>query len=249
MTRAAGIALVAVLPVALGACESNQARSARIARAGSHLIATRAALKITAPSRTIRVGRTAVLRGSRGSAAVAVELRNTGATARAGFPVLVDVRGTAGTSLYRNDQAGIQPSLQRMGTIRAGRTEWWVDDQVTSTAPPAKVSAEAGDGAAVAHPPRVALRHVAFASDASGRFLTGTVVNASTTALADVPIYAVALRGGRVRAAGRAIVPALPPAGRGKPVHFALYLTGDARGAHLALSVAPTIPGAGVPSS
>jgi hypothetical protein len=55
-------------------------------------------------------------------------------------------------------------------------------------------------------------------------------------------IYCVAIKGGRVVAAGRANVPILPPAAKaGKPTHFAIFFIGDPRGAQLVLSAPPTV--------
>ena len=66
-----------VLPLALAACESNYARSARIAREGRRLIADTGRFSVGPPSRAVRVGRATVVRGG-GTLAAVVELRNTG---------------------------------------------------------------------------------------------------------------------------------------------------------------------------
>jgi hypothetical protein len=85
----------------------------------------------------------------------------------------------------------------------------------------------------------VRLERVRFDSDATGRFLTGTVVNPSRSVLRDVPIFAVALKGAKVVAAGRALVPKLPAKGSAKKVVFRLFFVGDPRGARVRLTVAP----------
>jgi hypothetical protein len=81
---------------------------------------------------------------------------------------------------------------------------------------------------------------VHFEGDSTGRYLTGTVVNPSRRVLRSVPIFAVALKGSRVVAAGRAIVPKLPAASSPKKVVFRLFFVGEPRGARIALTVAPS---------
>ena len=80
-----------------------------------------------------------------------------------------------------------------------------------------------------------------FDSDATGRYLTGTVVNPSRSVLHDVPIFAVALKGSKVVAAGRALVPKVPAKGSPKKVVFRLFFVGDPRGARVQLTVAPNV--------
>ena len=98
-------------------------------------MAASATLKIR-PSARLRVARTAVVRGAGGAVAAAVEVRNRGAGAQRDVPVLIDVRDAHGTSVYKNDQVGLQPALQRLASVGARRTAWWVNDQVTTAAPP-----------------------------------------------------------------------------------------------------------------
>jgi hypothetical protein len=96
-----------------------------------------------------------------------------------------------------------------------------------------------GAAKAAAAPPKVTLSGVHFEGDATGRYLTGTVVNGSHATLRNVPVFAVALKGKKVVAAGRALVAKLPAAGAPKPTHFRLFFVGEPRGARLALTVAP----------
>jgi hypothetical protein len=66
--------------------------------------------------------------------------------------------------------------------------------------------------------------------------LDGTVVNRSPRAASKVPVYAVALAGTRVVAAGRAVVSAPP----GSSSSFQIFLVGNPAGARVELTVAPT---------
>jgi hypothetical protein len=238
--RQAACAAVLVLAAAgLSACESTADKSARIAREGKRAVQASGTLTIRR-SAELRVDRVVVVRGAGGAVAAAVEVHNRGRRARRDVPVLIDVRDATGASLYKNDTVGLQPALQRLASVRAGRTAWWVNDQVTASAPPRSVRARVGAAPAARAVPAVRLADVHFDADATGRYLTGTVVNPAHAALRDVPVFAVALKGRRVVAAGRALVPKLPAAGGKKKTHFRLFFVGDPRGARVALTVAPT---------
>ena len=237
--RAGAGALVALAAAGLAACESTADKSAAIAAQGRAAVKGGGALKITR-NRDVRVVRSAVVRGAGGAVAVAVQLRNAGARAQRDVPVLIDVRDARGASVYSNAAVGLQPALQRLTLIRGRSSAWWVNDQVTASAPPRAVRVRAGAARVAGDAPQVALSRVRFDTDATGRFLTGTVVNHAHSVLRQVPIFAVATRGGRVVAAGRALVPKLPAAGARKATHFRLFFVGEPRGARLALTVAPT---------
>jgi hypothetical protein len=237
--RSAGALVLAGLSAAtLSACQSTADKSAAIARAGQDAMQNAGTLKLR-HSDQLRVVRAVVVRGAGGAAAVAVEIHNSGAGALRDVPVVVDVRGAGGTSLYKNDAVGLQPALQRLGSVGARRSVWWVNDQVTAASAPRSVRAQVGAGPPAGGLPAVRLTGVHFDGDATGRFLTGTVVNPSRVVLRDVPIFAVALKGSRVVAAGRALVPKLPAAGAPKPTVFRLFFVGDPRAARVALTVAP----------
>ncbi|HWH92865.1 MAG TPA: hypothetical protein VNT03_03305 [Baekduia sp.] len=231
------VVVVAVLP----GCESTADKSAAIAREGRIAIRASGTLKVKR-SGTLRVARAVVVRGDGGAMAAAVEVRNGGAAAAKEVPVLIDVRGSGGRSLYKNDTVGLQPALQRLASVRPHATSWWVNDQVTTAAAPRSVKAVVGAAPEVRGTvPDVALKDVHFDGDATGRYLTGVVVNPSRLVLKNVPIFAVALKGSRVVAAGRALVPKLPAAGGRKQTHFRLFFVGDPRGARIATTVAPTV--------
>jgi hypothetical protein len=237
-TGAAGLVVLAA--AGLSACESTADKSAAIAAAGRAAVKGRGTLEVVHRNRQVRVARAVIVRGAGGAVAAAVELRNGGAEAQRDVPVLIDLRDAAGTSVYRNDAVGLQPALQRLTLIRAHASAWWVNDQVTAARRPRAVRVRVGGAPTATTPPAVTLAGVHFDADATGRFLTGTVVNRSAAVMHEVPVFAVALRGRRVVAAGRALVPKLPAAGAPKPTHFRLFFVGEPRGARLALTVAPT---------
>jgi hypothetical protein len=187
-------------------------------------------------NRDVRVGRAVLVRGG-GTLAAVVELRNRGPRAQAGVPLLIDVRDARGKSVYRNDLQGLQPALQHAGLVPGRGRVWWVDDQLLGVTTASRVRARVGRGRALAGAPRVALRGLGYRTDSDGTYLTGRVINRTGRLLRDVPVYAVALRRGRVVAAGRALVAKAPPTGR--PGRFRLIFVGNPKGAHVEISVAP----------
>jgi hypothetical protein len=230
--------LAASAPLALSACESTADRSARIGREGRRKVQATGRLEIR-PNGDVSVGRAAVVRGAGGAVAAAVELRNRSGRAQADVPVLIDVRDAHGASIYRNDTVGLQPALQRLALVRGHASAWWVNDQLLGARAPRSVKVRVGAGGrSGAAAPRIALQAVHFEGDATGRFLTGVVVNPLHTTLRGLAIFGVALRGRRVVAAGRALVPRLPPAGTRKKTTFRLFFVGDPRGARVSLTVA-----------
>ena len=240
MTRGAAIALAIATPLGLTACESTADKSARIARQGREAVRNQGTLNV-GRNAEIHVARAVVVRGEGGAAAAAVELRNAGATAQADVPVLIDVRDGKGASLYRNDAVGLQPALQRLALVKGRGSAWWVNDQVTIADAPRSVKVRVGKARDVAAAPQVDVSDVHFEDDATGHFLTGTVVNRSKALLRNVAVFAVAQRGSRVVAAGRAFVPRLPPGVQpaNRQIHFRIFFVGRPQGARLTLTVAP----------
>ncbi|HEY7828997.1 MAG TPA: hypothetical protein VIC06_00335 [Solirubrobacteraceae bacterium] len=245
------LAALGALTLTLSACESTESESARLGREGAKLIAGAGTVGLGGSNRAVHVGQVALVQGTGRTAAV-VQLTNTAAGAQSDVPVLIDVRSPAGASLYRNDIQGLEPSLQQMPLLPAHASAWWVDDQVLAAGKPAAVKVRIGDPKG--SPPRgntagssgspgspgVQVSATSLGSDVAGPYLAGEVVNRSGVAQHNMPIFAVALRGGRIVAAGRALVPNLPASG-GKPTGFRIYLIGSPAGAHIELTPAPAM--------
>lgn len=241
MRGALAVAGVALLAVAVSACgESNQDRSAKIAALGKHAMQDAGTLRITKANPDVKVAQSALVRAD-GSVAAAVELDNRGGTAQADVPVLIDVTDAKGTSLYRNDANGLQPSLQRVALVDRGQEVWWVNDQLLGADDASRLHVTVGAAAAVATPPDVKARDVHFEDNASGRYLTGTIVNHTGKVQTNLPVFAVALRGGKVVAAGRALVPKVLPGDPKKPARFQVFFIGDPKGAKVHVTVAPNV--------
>ncbi len=237
-----------VLALTLSACESTETESARLGREGAKLIAGAGTLATGGVNPDVRVAQAALVQGS-GRTAAAVRLVNTGAGAQLDVPVLIDVRSPQGASLYRNDIQGLEPSLQQMALLPAHASGWWVDDQVLASGTPSSVNVRVGvaklSAAKAVVSGGVSQVRVSGATLGSqelvGPYVDANVVNRSGVAQHNMPIFAVALRGQRVVAAGRALVPSLAVSGAASRASFRLYLVGSPAGARIELTPAPAV--------
>jgi hypothetical protein len=244
--RWAAIALVAL---ALSGCESTQEKAAKLERAARNRdaqVAQRAslaqrALSIGRPSSKVRVTATAVLRGSEGSAVV-LTLHNLSATPLRGIPIAITVRDARGAFLYTNEHPGQGSSLLSAPLLPAHGELTWIDDQIQAGGIPASVGARIGEAPPARSPiPQLSVAGAhQFEDPTSGPGAEGTIVNHSAVGQQELVVYAVARRGGRIVAAGRAVLPQAPA---GASTRFQLYFVGDPRGAQLQLSAPPTTLG------
>jgi hypothetical protein len=241
LKRALVVVGCAALTVTFAACESTESESAKIEREAA--IAREhepGALKLGAPNRSVRVSHTTLL-SSGGRGALALRLSSSSARAQANVPVLLEIKGKAGKVLYSNQPGGTDPKLQRISLLRPHASAWWVNDQVLVNQPSTGVKVRVGTGSRVgshgAPPPLVARKtHVVGRPGAST--VSGELVNEGSRAQREVPVFAVALRGGKVVAAGRVLVARL--AGRhGASARFQIPLVGDASRAKIELTAVP----------
>ena len=232
----------AVVPVLLG-CQSTQDRSAALAaRAQGAVRETKVTVGVT--NRTATVTRTTLLRDANG-VAVVVEVRNRGA-AQVDVPVALSVRGRGGKVLFRNDAGGLDPSLVAIPALDAGGRHAWVNDQLQASPQDARTAtARLGTarGRAPRELPRIAVSDVRIGGDSSGVVVRGTLANLSPVPQKRIVVHCVARKGGRIVAAGRAVLDTLAAAGHGRPAPFSVYVIGDPRGADLTLWAPPTTLG------
>jgi hypothetical protein len=227
--------------VTVSACESTAQESARIGREGKQSAASApGALKLGAVNHGVRVSDVTLLSGS-GRAAVAVRLTGTSPHPQANVPVLVNVTGTGGRSVYSNATGGLEPSLQRVTLLRPQQAEWWVDDQVLTSRSVGGVKVRVGTGRELrSGSPAAAVETAGVHLGQQGGLsvLSGKIINRSAGAVTKLPVFAVALRGGHVVAAGRAVVNTLAgPSGASAP--FQIFLVGNPTGASIELTVVP----------
>ena len=238
--RALVVVLCGALTVTLAACESTEQESQKIAREGKQLTAEPAALKLHGLNRSVRVSDVTIL-NSAGRTAVAARLTSTSTQAQTHVPVLLTVSGKGGKVLYSNDTGGLEASLQSIPLLRPGQSAWWVDDQVltSQTASAATVRVGPGGPSRSSATASIATTAVHSSQQAGITVLSGELVNHSSKALGKVPVFAVAVRGSHVLAAGRAIVGALP-GHAGATAPFQVFLVGSASGARTELTAVPT---------
>jgi hypothetical protein len=234
---AATLALVSSLAAA--GCETTREQAAKFTQEGGKAFAVKG-LRVTARNRDVRVLEQVVLTDANGSAAVVV-LRNTGTRALADVPIAIAVRDARGKTIWRNDAPGLEAGLTHAALLAPGQTVTWVNDQVApASGTPATVLARVGAG----HPAppgaagvRVEVSGARLEGDpASGLTAGGAVVNRSAIAQASLVVAAVARRGRRIVAAGRAIVPLLKAHGHDR---FQVYFIGNPSGARLELVAQP----------
>jgi hypothetical protein len=239
LKRALVVVGCGALAVTASACESTESESAKIAREGGPAAAGPSALKLGAANRGVRTSDVTLLSSS-GRTAVAVKLTATSHRAQLNVPLLVNVTGAGEKVLYTNGTGGVEAALQRIALLRPDESTWWVDDQVLVTQKASAVKVRVGTGTS----PRSTKAPVLTAKtkqvgEQSGlSTLSGELVNGSSKAQAKATVFAVALRGGKVVAAGRAVVESL--AGhRGATAPFQIFLVGNPAGAKFELTAEP----------
>jgi hypothetical protein len=236
--RAAALVLLAA--VALSGCESTQAKSARLAKQ-KHSVADEHGVVVKTRNPDVRVLRTGLVADEYGTA-VAVQLQLSGRRAQAGLPIGFGVTGPGGKALYANDLPGLADSLTHVALLPPGRRVWWVNDQVQAEggrAVKARVGAadSKASAAALARPPRLEPTALRLDSDSSGSFTRGFLRNRSAVEQRNVTVFAVAERGGKVVAAGRAGIERLKA--RDKAL-FKVFWIGDPKGARVRIFAPPT---------
>jgi hypothetical protein len=228
------------LAVTASACESTESESAKIAREGGPAAAGPSALKLGAANRGVHATDVTLL-SSGGRTAVAVKLTANSRRAQLNVPLLVNVTGKGGKVLYTNGTGGVEAALQRIALLRPHASEWWVDDQVLISQTASAVKVRVGTGTSArssAAAPVLTARQQHVGEQSGLSTLSGELVNGSSKAQAKVPVFAVGLRGGKVVAAGRAVVESL--AGHhGASAPFQIFLVGNPAGAKFELTAEP----------
>lgn len=186
---------------------------------------------------SVRVVRSTVIHTS-AATAVVVELRNLSSRTLAGAPIELTVHDAKGSALYQNNAPGLQPSLTKVSLLEPDKETIWVNDQVQVAATPVSATALVGEATTVSNVPKVSVVDAHVSSEAGGEATeTGSVANQSAVAQADLVVYAVARRAGKIVAAGRAV---LPEVAAGTSVPFQIYFVGDPRGAIVEVSAPAT---------
>ncbi len=233
-----GLGAVATALLLCG-CESTQERSAELQHQAKHDVLASQSTAVTKESPSVQVLQSTVIHSSSGTAVV-VALRNTSTHTLENAPIEVTVRDAHGTTLYQNNASGLEPSLSTVSLLPADQETIWIDDQVTASGVPASASALVGEGMRTSgNIPQLSIAGTHPSTEAGAEAtLSGSVTNHSQTAQQNLVVYAVARRGMKIVAAGRAVLPEVPP--KGTNVSFQIYFVGDPGGARIQASAPAT---------
>jgi hypothetical protein len=225
------------LTLACCGCESTAQKSAQIEKLAKHERLALQGVAVTKENPSVRVLQSTVVHSKEGTAVV-VELRNVSTRALENAPIEITVRDAKGGTLYQNNQPGEDPSLTRVSLLEPGARTVWVDDQVQVRGAPASASALVGVGTSgSAGTPVMAVSRTRLSSEGGEAGESGTVTNRSQITQQHVAVYAVARKGNRVVAAGRAVLPEVAP---GANVPFQVYFVGNPSGARIETNAPPT---------
>jgi hypothetical protein len=234
--RAAGAALAGAALLVTG-CSSTQAKSREQASHAKAAVRQKG-LVITRRNKDVDVLRTALVHDRYGTAAV-VELRSGARAPQAALPVAIDVRDANGKSEFANDLPGLEPALTHVALLRPRERFFWVYDQVRAKAPH-DVVATVGPAPkpAPATPPQLKISGLQQDVDPDGVITRGFVSNPSGVEQRRVTIFAVALKGKRVVAAGRSGVERIKPHDKAR---FKVFWIGKPGGARVEVFAPPTV--------
>jgi hypothetical protein len=234
------IGLAVAAGLALGGCQSTQSRSAELERTGKKVLLNEKGLSIAKVSSDVKVGGTSVISDQNGTAVV-VELRNDSQQALLAVPILIDVRGANGKSVFRNDTPGLDPSLVSAPLLRPGETFDWVNDQVLAVRPAKSVKVKVGEAKdeLTGDVPELDVSKPKLEVDpVSGVEASGKVTNKSGIEQTRLVLYAVARKGGKIVAAGRGVIQRLKT---DKPSDYHIFFIGDPRGADVSVAAPPVV--------
>jgi hypothetical protein len=230
---------VVVAAVVASGCSTTQDKAAALRAKGADLARKQQVLSIAKPNPAVKVLKSTVLHDQNGTAVV-IELRNMSNKPLVNLPMLVDVRDAAGKSIYKNNLAGLDADLDHVAVLAAGKTFDWVNDQIQPSGVPKSVVATVGTQTETppAKLPNVVVTHPHVHNDVSGPTADGNATNHSQVPQARLVVFGVARKGGRVIAAGRAVVLSVPA---GKTVPYHILFIGNPLGAQTSVAAPPTV--------
>jgi hypothetical protein len=230
--------LIAAVPLA--GCETTQDKARAIQEAGAEQL-QEAQFRLGQPSKDVKVLNTTLLHDENGDAIV-VEVQNTSNQILVNVPILIDLRDSKGKSVYRNDIAGLEPTLNHIPVLKPGETFDWVNDQLSPTVEPksAKVTIGTSDEKAPAQLPALEVSAPSLTSNpVTGIEVEGRVTNNSKLDQKKLVLFAVSRSGGRIVAAGRGQIKNLKVGARPGP--YNIFFIGDPRGGEIAVKAPPSV--------
>jgi hypothetical protein len=230
-----------LLAISLAGCETTAEKSAKLEKAAKRVSpAQQQGLSIAHESRVVKVQSATLVRGTEGTAAV-LTLQNSSAKAIREVPISISLKDANGATVYTNATPGLAKTLTSLALLPAHGNGVWIDDQIPGTSAKS-LATKVGEGTTVSGAaPRLTISETQLTKDPSGAAtVEGAIKNSSSTAQSELIVYALARDGGRVVAAGRAVLASLAP---GASAPFQAFFVGNPAGAHLQLSAPPTAIG------
>jgi hypothetical protein len=235
----AALAATAPLAVLLSGCVSTQTVAARARLVDARTLASQTATEVTQANPSVSVEVPVVIR-TPGAAAVVVTVHNDSARQLTDLPISVGVRTPSGRTTYLNRSTTLDYFDSHIAAIRPEASTEWV---FTTGAIP-RGRAFAAVGVSQLHPtlgrslPSVAVSVRRTLLRTGGVILEVSVRNRSAIPQYDLPVYGIALRGGRAVAAGWASVTHVGTRGT---TTSTLALLGSSHYDSLSLIASPTI--------
>lgn len=226
-----------VLAIACSGCQSTREKSAKLQELAKHVVLASRGVEVSKESPNVKVLHHAVVGSREGTMAVVVDMRNTSSHALRLAPIEVTVRDAKGRVVYQNTGPGLQPSLSSVSLLESGKDTVWVDDQVQATGMAATAAVFVGEAKVASKIPKLTVSGARLSEEAGSHIEWGSVANVSSVTQQDLVVYAVARKGSKVVAAGRAVLPEVPA---GATASFQIYFVGDPKGAKVEVSAPPT---------
>jgi len=233
MTRSA-LAVVALLAVVGAGCESTHDKAARIIADGAAVAHVDA---VSISKNTAITTKVAAVLSSESQdgvlTAVVVELTSKDKDHSVLWaPIDVVVKDASGAVVGKTNIPGANPLMIHVPSLPAGGTAYYVNDQIAPDAVPTTAEATLGGTLVAMTPPPGTLKvtgKIVIDPDYGPSFV-GTVTNTADVRQEQVIVQGIARRGGKIVAAGTAIVNGLEP---GASADYVGSLIGNSKGAKL----------------
>jgi hypothetical protein len=232
------MAMLAATAAGLSGCVTTQEKNARTVLLNERTLATETGVRVADENPEVRVLRVTVIRGRAGDG-IAVRMFNSSSRPLTDLPVSIGVRTSKGRVIYLNDAANVDYYDAHVPAIEPGADATWV---LTATPLPRGSGRPFAIVGVPTEPPTTRVRTLprinASAREGAAGHVRVTVTNQSGVPQYGLQVYAVAARGGRDVAVGRATVAILDGGGQST---VSVHLVGTTSGAAIQVYAIPTI--------
>jgi hypothetical protein len=237
-TRFSLLAVGAGIAFALTGCVTTQQKNARKALVAERTLASRKRVRVTERNRSVTVAKLSTVNAGHGGALI-VRLRNVGSRPLTDLPISVGTVTGKGTRTLLNAGSDLGYYQTHVAAIGAHAAVTWLFIDRRHPIPRGKPFAIVGRATSPASTTVATLPELSVAAGRErGGTLRMTVMNRSEVPQYAFPVYALATKGGRLVAVGRATVPQVETQGQ---TNLDLRLLGDVSGATITGYALPTI--------